>query len=321
MPDDRQDGQDRSQGRYKDNAPRPRHIVAEERIPFKVVIDEARMDDHMGLATDQSVKSNAATEDEMRRFGKPPERTSKSKEVRARGDNFSRKDKVEKSSEQTKLLARDLDKARSQVYQLTTDNAAKDSTIDDLRNRLAAKDREVAGMTKSGDLTKQRILTLESCSLNQTKEIDALKESLDRTRRLLDTRNSELQSAETFLDRADSMPGAEVVKMVDALNLEIFQTAALMADAFVELDQKILKEGPTPEFLDARGRISSVLGDPMVRLLLTTQGEDSVLLLQIVFQVILVVQSSRIIQSWSLTDTYLDQALCRIYSTMHHTGE
>jgi len=40
----------------------------------------------------------------------------------------------------------------------------------------------------------------------------------------------ELQVGEVFLNRADSLSAADVMALVNALNTEVLQTAAMMAD-------------------------------------------------------------------------------------------
>ncbi|KAJ7578242.1 hypothetical protein C8J56DRAFT_797701 [Mycena floridula] len=59
------------------------------------------------------------------------------------------------------------------------------------------------------------------------------------TSRLLDSRTKELQGAQTFLATADSISGADVLRMVQSLNDEIFQTAAYIADALNPADKEV----------------------------------------------------------------------------------
>ena len=62
---------------------------------------------------------------------------------------------------------------------------------------------------------------------------------------LFEARTSELQGAQAFLTKADSLSCAEITTMVETLNGAIFQTAALIADSFFANEAKEAKEQRT----------------------------------------------------------------------------
>ena len=55
-------------------------------------------------------------------------------------------------------------------------------------------------------------------------------EKQSHTAKLLEERTADWKGAQTFLTTADRYAGAEIMKMVEALNAEIFQGAALISD-------------------------------------------------------------------------------------------
>jgi predicted nuclease with TOPRIM domain len=57
-----------------------------------------------------------------------------------------------------------------------------------------------------------------------------IEEKYSHTAKLLDERTADLKAAQTFLTTVDRYAGAEILKMVEALNAEIFQGAALISE-------------------------------------------------------------------------------------------
>ncbi len=61
-------------------------------------------------------------------------------------------------------------------------------------------------------------------------KLRAAEEKQNQLTKLLEVRTADLNGAQTFLTTADAYSGADVIAMTDALNSEIFQTAAYMAE-------------------------------------------------------------------------------------------
>ncbi|PPR01405.1 hypothetical protein CVT24_006243 [Panaeolus cyanescens] len=65
--------------------------------------------------------------------------------------------------------------------------------------------------------------------LNMREKARAAEENQTQLQALLDVRTNELKGAQSFLTMVDKYSGADVVKMVEVLNAEIFQTSAYMS--------------------------------------------------------------------------------------------
>ncbi|SJL14077.1 uncharacterized protein ARMOST_17532 [Armillaria ostoyae] len=116
--------------------------------------------------------------------------------------------------------------------------------------------------------------TLQRMNEELERELRGAREALAREqarreedRRLLDTRGKELRDTQMFLTKADTYSFAEIKDMVEGLNSEVLQIAAMMVDEF---DCKGRDMGMGDEFEDLTAAVMQtrkILGEPMVRLL------------------------------------------------------
>lgn len=234
-------------------------------------------------------------------------------EIRRLQGDVSRRDGMLKEFE--KQRTRDLETFKNEETGLKGGLVKRDAMLrqanereESLRASLKARYMEVYELRKS-----QEIL-----SKTQANELMTLRKESDHHRRLLDIRALELKGAQTFLGKTDSISGQDVIMLMDALNSEILQTAALMAETF-DLDGRT--QGVSVEATEAGHRIVTILGAQIVQLLLERGVEDDAMLLQIAFQGILVDFSLRIIDSWSLVYPQTDQFLQSVYAIMQDTGK
>ncbi|KIM76592.1 hypothetical protein PILCRDRAFT_34404, partial [Piloderma croceum F 1598] len=151
-----------------------------------------------------------------------------------------------------------------------------------------------------------------------TNELVQTRTKYTETSALLDTRTSELKGAQAFLTKADSVAGADVVRMVEGLDAEILQTAAFMADHFV-FDGG--KQDMNDEVHEAVGRLGELLGPRMVDLLGSTDHAHDPTLIQLACQATIAAYCRYIIVSWDFDDIHYDQFLKDIYATVHEAED
>ncbi|KAG6864534.1 hypothetical protein C0991_008909, partial [Blastosporella zonata] len=156
----------------------------------------------------------------------------------------------------------------------------------------------------------------------QEQELHILKEKLHRaeailqpTRQQLVERTTELHSAQSFINQADPLSGAEIISMAVTLNAEILQSAALMADLYTGRRQT-----PPNELLSG---VKVSLGEDMVKALMNQRSLPSndfdPTLVQLALQVCFVSCCSRIVRSWSLGCD--DRILEDLYKKIWNQGQ
>ena len=139
----------------------------------------------------------------------------------------------------------------------------------------------------------------------------------DELTALLEARSRELKGAQVYLTKADTLSGAEVIALVDALNVEILQTSAFISDSFDFARQPAYAD----EIKEASARISELMGSTLTNLLSTVSHGDDPLLVQIALQGATVEFSRWIIMTWDFDGLQAEQPLAEIYSDIRETGE
>jgi len=98
-----------------------------------------------------------------------------------------------------------------------------------------------------------------------------------------------------MFDPPDPVSDIDAVKLVSALNAEIFQTASLLAESFGTIKSRAL------EGIDNRsacGRVHQMFGPRLVELLRTIPHDENPVLLRVAFQACMVVFSDWISAAW-----------------------
>ncbi|KAF8554796.1 hypothetical protein OG21DRAFT_1484342, partial [Imleria badia] len=109
---------------------------------------------------------------------------------------------------------------------------------------------------------------------NLRNELQHAQTKHDELTTLLEARTRELKGAQIYLTKADTLSGAEVISLVDALNVEILQTSAFISDSFDFARQPAHAD----EIKEASARISELMGPTLTHLLSTVlHGEDPLL--------------------------------------------
>lgn len=134
---------------------------------------------------------------------------------------------------------------------------------------------------------------------------------------LLEARTRELKGAQVYLTKADTLSGAEVIALIDALNVEILQTSAFISDSFDFARQATHAD----EIKDASTRISELMGSSLTNLLSTVLHSEDPLLVQIALQGATVEFARWIVMTWDFDGLQAEQPLAEIYNDIRETGE
>ena len=110
-----------------------------------------------------------------------------------------------------------------------------------LKEEVQRLDAIVISMNSAEKIAANKIDDLEKKLLQRDENIRNLEQKLRiseeqrlQTTKLLDERTAELRGAQAFMTTADQHSGAEIIKMAESLNAEIFQASALMAELLVD---------------------------------------------------------------------------------------
>ena len=177
-------------------------------------------------------------------------------------------------------------------------------TMDNFEKEAKAMAKKLEDTTTELEAAKYRSQNLEAKNKHMEDQLTSLSTQLDgvkaehqQTLQLLEAKMSALKGIQVFLTKEDVFSGADVIAMVDALNAEILQLAAFMAD---RLDDKQKDLNAAAEEVKARAVRS--LGEPLVHMLgnvpLQTNPDQDPMRLQIALQVSLIYSCNQIIESW-----------------------
>ncbi|KAF9047807.1 hypothetical protein BJ165DRAFT_1403443 [Panaeolus papilionaceus] len=202
------------------------------------------------------------------------------------------------------------------------------------REKAASKGLQVQAQSlkQSQDAATQNARVLETrcrelqdkiqrMELNMREKARAAEENQVQLQALLDVRTNELKGAQSFLTMVDTYSGADVVKMVEVLNAEIFQTSAYMSELVEEVlpDEAVRvrwEDCLTPEALAG---VRAEVGEELVAFIGRKGPEirDDTLPLQIAIQSILVWWSAYMINGFC--DGIPGEQMMNLYENIRRT--
>ncbi|PFH47368.1 hypothetical protein AMATHDRAFT_67867 [Amanita thiersii Skay4041] len=182
--------------------------------------------------------------------------------------------------------------------------------IDRLRGSVIEAHRQSQDLHIEAEKLKEQVRAREEQGQAWKRELDTTKDKYKQTQDLLNTRSSELKAAQTFLMTTDKLSNVDVIKLVEALNAEILQTSALVADAF-QFEAKAENGYEVSEELDeVLERATEIVGRRMVRLLTSAEHKEDPILVQIAIQAGLCAYAHWIISSWYFQGIENEQIQC-----------
>jgi hypothetical protein len=177
-----------------------------------------------------------------------------------------------------------------------------------------------------GNAARAQELTeaLEEQSRSVKKEMRLLKDESDRLATqnsqvlaMLGVRTLERGAVHAFATKPDLVSDAQVVKMLETLNSEIFEAAAYMADSFTFAPEP----AKTNEVREACSRATKMLGPTMVLNLTSVRHDEDPLVVQVACQACMVECCRRIIASWCFDGSKAEDALPDLYSRIRKAGK
>jgi chromosome segregation ATPase len=202
-------------------------------------------------------------------------------------------------------------KAKEMQDELSRSNRELERQLQMLWNRLLESRGQWEAQRKQND--QQRLQSEDKATLAKLHELQT---EHAQVLALLKIRTDELSGTYSFLDKADLLPVADVTAMVAALNSEILNTAASIADS---LQFRKVKAAAGNEQKIAYERVRSQLGPKVAFLLTSVSHAEDAMLLQFALQCRLVWDCKTIIESWGFGK--LQDHLVEIYEGVQKTGK
>ncbi|RDB20572.1 hypothetical protein Hypma_012272 [Hypsizygus marmoreus] len=288
------DGVDNSEG--QDKRRRRKHELDDLRQQVQALqttIDlSAKENEKWKRQNEQWTKENEQRRKENEKWRKENEELKRQNEQR-RKDNVQLRNENDKWKRENERLTQKFREGERQWSVIASD--------------LEALKTERVTISKELTSIQHREAELKNSNDRQAQELDVIKGELRRaeshhgvTHRLLEERTSELKGAELFINLADSLSNAEVIRMAEALNAEILQGAAFMTDA-VEYSQGT-DQAPA-DTAAAMNDATRAIGDAIVKALWSVRekrGDDfDPTIVQIALQTSMVYCCKILIRSWT----------------------
>jgi hypothetical protein len=194
--------------------------------------------------------------------------------------------------------------------------------IERLKKRLAETERNLDGKEKQYRILADQTRNVDAQNKKLEGELKNTKAEQRDSIELLRIRTAELKGAQAFLTKADILSGAEVIKLVEALNGEIMQTAAVMAEAFTIEDKRVdAKEGESDEIDKVYARAGEIVGYRMAEMLRASEHHEDPILVQMGLQTAMVGYTHWVISSWCFESPEDERMLSEVYTRLRETGK
>ncbi|EKM51022.1 uncharacterized protein PHACADRAFT_103462 [Phanerochaete carnosa HHB-10118-sp] len=126
-----------------------------------------------------------------------------------------------------------------------------------------------------------------------SRELEHVRTAHNNTKTLLATRTAELRDAQAYLTKTDAVSNADVQRMIEGLNAQIFQLSALVADSFTYSPRRPLVAKP-------RQNVGRWLGTPITDFIYSYPHSDDNIWVQLALQTASAAFASRSIGAWDL---------------------
>lgn len=188
------------------------------------------------------------------------------------------------------------------------------------RARRYRKERE--GLKDERASLLQQLETLKTSLEDEQRTSAILQRDLEQKSKLLDVRSTELRDAQAYLGKEDTVSSAEIIRTVEALNGEIYQAAAQIAN-----ECSVVGEGEAPDRLGlglAASIVSEHLGATMVELLMAVPAQacDDIVV-QMALQALLAQVAAQIVDSWvpMTKSPAINCFLGQVYENLYISGQ
>lgn len=236
-------------------------------------------------------------------------------EVRLLGDRERRAQ--EELAEVTQKLASMTDYFESLVGELEKKKGEFTTTINRLQEENRGLVQQLQEQTSRSASLVTELAEVKDLAATREKDIEALRARLNGALSTVESQSADLANMRTFLPKPDSVVDTDAIKLVSRLNAEIFQAAALLAEACSSV-----KTRPLPDIDNhtATTRVKEMFGTKFVDLVKNVPHENNPAVLRIAFQACTVVFSDWISAAWHFQADPAPQFFGEVYRNVWLDG-
>ncbi|KIP03241.1 hypothetical protein PHLGIDRAFT_121765 [Phlebiopsis gigantea 11061_1 CR5-6] len=198
-------------------------------------------------------------------------------------------------------------------HKARAEGAALRKALDEAQTEKQAASERAAEQLAKLEEAQRQVGSLTQKAKETSRELKRLQIEHEQLTELLNTRTTELQDAQVFLDTADTTSDAELMKIVVTLNELVYQLSASISSKI------IFWRVPQDEVLvqPADRRLKVLLGQSPSVLLRSTAAEDTSFYAQLSLQAVLSCHASWIISAWNIAfDGEKNTLLQQIHSAL-----
>lgn len=188
----------------------------------------------------------------------------------------------------------------------------------ELKERAQGTVASLKAERKGCEESKASVVKLRAELEEGARELQHLRTKCGNMESLLEVRSAELRDAQTYLTKADTISYADVQRMVEGLNGQMFQLAALVSDGHAFSDNRV----NAADIQAAYEYTERWIGQPAANLLVSTSHEDDPVWVQMGLQAVAAMFASWTIEAWDIRfDVGKNTLLTDIHGSLFQGGE
>jgi len=260
-----------------------------------------------------SLKGFRTLENELKRalaeldLKKGEVRSLDDREKRGREELADMTQKLASVTEYLELLAGETEKKKGELV----------TTMSRLQEENCGLARQLQEQTSRADLLATELNHAKSVSTTREKDLEALQVRLNSALSTAESQSADLARIRTLLPQPDAVMDTDAIKLVGRLNAEIFQAAALLAEACSSVKARPLQD---IDNRTASTRVKEMFGPKFVDLVQNVPHENNPAVLRITFQACIVVFADWISAAWHFQTNPAPQFFGEVYRNVWLDG-
>jgi len=256
-----------------------------------------------------SLRGFRTVENELKRA--VAELDMKKGEVRLLGDRERRgkeelagvTQKLASVTEYIELLANEVERKKSEFT----------TSLGRLQEENRGLAQQLQEQTSRAELFKTELAEVKGVAATREKDLEALQDRLNSALSTAGSQSVDLENLRALLPKPDAVVDTDAIKLVGRLNSEIFQTAALLAEACSSVKGRPLQ---SVDNRTATTRVKEMFGSKFVDLVQNVPHENNPAVLRIAFQACIVVFADWISAAWHFQADPAPQFFGEVYRSV-----